>query len=694
MPRRSATPQPSERADAPRDLPRLERHLAAIRAGMAARAPSERRVPSASWWRARVDLSLLDAVLSAYLRASGTRAWARRSTELLGLTTLGAHGPAAPLVAGTPERTALDEVLDGAPWLEWGARGLDELVRDFGIEHDRAALGKFYTPAAFIEHILDHTLGRALETTPIEELKVLEPSCGSGDFAVPLLDRLAAAWVANGSDPLTARRLALERNLFAIDWDPVAVVVTRIRLLAHAIDAYRDAGDLPAPRVLHENALWDAVEAPALGPTTLDLPLDDSSRRGPPRLDDAGGLLASRSPFHVIVGNPPYGGHLEPEEKRWLRSRYRLASGRFDTAALFLERSLELLAKGGHLGFVMPHSLVRSGAYGPARRMLVTRLALTTLADLGNAFPGVAFNTMIFTGTSGRAGSRVEVFRAEDGRLTRTARIPRAFVASHETLPLGVRDDDVELYRAIESRGRPLRSLVRNERGLNLPSRRARLGQDLAGDSVPVVRGRDLTPFGILDPAVLPRVAADDAGSAVLAAPAVGIQNVSNVIEATMLPGGVLPLDTVNVLTPRGDDLDPFYLMALLNSSLLNAYLRDVVISHATLTVHLDDPTLGGLPIVLPPSEAARLDVDRRVRALLGLTGAAPEGEARAALHAELDAAVAAIYGVSPERAARLLPGAGAAAHVPPPRAGRAARTPTRRPPKAPRARSPKPKAR
>ncbi len=680
MPRRSAPTPPSERADAPRDLPRLERHLAAVRAETAAQAPAGRRVPSDAWWRARVDLALLDAVLAAYLRASGTKAWARRSTELLGLTTLTAPGAAAPLVPGTAARAALDEALDGAPWLEWGARGLDELVRDFGIEHERSALGKFYTPPAFIEHILDHTLDRALKTTSIEELRVLEPSCGSGDFAVPLLDRLAAAWVEHGADPLTARRHALERNLFAIDWDPVAVVVTRIRLLAHAIDAYREAGDLPAPRVLHENALWDAVEAPALGPTTLDLPLDDPARPGPPRLDDAGGLLASRSPFHVIVGNPPYGAHLEPGEKRWLRSRYRLASGRFDTAALFVERSLELLAKGGHLGFVMPHSLVRSGAYGAARRMLTTRLALTTLADLGNAFPGVAFNTMIFTGTSGRAGPRVEVFRAGAGRLSRTARLPRAFVAGHETLPLGVREEDVELYRELESRGRPLRTLVRNERGLNLPSRRARLGQDLAGDSVPVVRGRDLTPFGVLDPALLPRVAASAAASALLSAPAVGIQNVSNVIEATMLPSGVLPLDTVNVLTPRSEELDPFYLMALLNSSLLNAYLRDVVISHATLTVHLDDPTLGSLPIALPPDEAARLEVDRRVRALLGLTGAAPEGQARAALRAELDVAVAAVYGVPAERAARLAP----APPSPPPAApaARPART-TRRGPKA-----------
>ncbi|MBK7975229.1 MAG: N-6 DNA methylase [Deltaproteobacteria bacterium] len=692
MPRRSAPPRPSDRDDAPRDLPRLERLLAGIRAETAARAPSGRWIRSPAWWRARVDLALLDAVLAAYLRASGSKGWARRSTELLGLTTLTAPGAPAPLVPGTPERRALDEVLDGAPWLEWGARGLDELVRDFGIEHDRNALGKFYTPQAFIEHILDHTLDRALETTSIEELRVLEPSCGSGDFAVPLLDRLAAAWVEHGADPLTARRHTLERNLFAIDWDPIAVVVTRIRLLAHAIDAYREAGDLPAPRVLHENALWDAVEAPALGPTTLDLPLGERGRRGPPRLDDAGGLLASRSPFHVIVGNPPYGAHLEAGEKRWLRSRYRLASGRFDTAALFAERSLELLAKGGHLGFVMPHSLVRSGAYAPARRMLTTRLALTTLVDLGNAFPGVAFNTMIFTGTSGRAGKRVEVFRAEAGRLTRTARIPRAFVASHETLPLGVREEDVELYAGIEARGQPLRALVRNERGLNLPSRRARLGKHLADDSVPVVRGRDLTPFGIVDPALLPRVAASDAATAVLAAPAIGIQNVSNVIEATMVPSGVLPLDTVNVLTPRDDRIDPFYLMALLNSSLLAAYLRDVVISHATLTVHLDDPTLGSLPIVLPPSDAARLEVDRRVRALLGLTGAAPEGEARAALRAELDAMVAAIYGVSSERAARLLPGA--AAHAPPPRAARGARAGTRHPPNAARAKRPSPKAR
>ncbi len=630
------------------ELARVAATVAGLRAARANRRPGEREIAHGFGNRARADLAILDAILASYLSAVGVPDARRASTELLGLSALEARRDEQPFALDSSERDALDQVLESLPWLERGARGLDELVRDFGTTHDRSAMGKFYTPKPFVTHILDHTLDRALRSVPLEALKVLEPACGSGDFVVPIFERLTAAWIAAGVDPREARRRTLIHNLHAIDWDPVAVVVTRIRLVARVIDARREGGALPQPRIFHENALWDAATPPGPSDESLELPFVDPSRGGTPHLDDGGGLLASRSPFHVIVGNPPYGGSLSELEKRWLRQRYRLARGKIDTAALFLERALELLAPSGYLGFVMPHSLTRSGAYGPARQLLTRRLSLTTLADLGNAFPGISFNTMIVTGTAGKASPRVEVFHTRDGALELRARIPRSFVDRHETLPLGVSEAGVAIFRTMEAHALPLRALARNQRGLNLPKRRQRLGNALAADSVPVVQGRDLTPFAIVDVSALPRVSASDAGNAILREPAIGLQNVSNVIEATWLPSGVLPLDTVNVLTPTDSRVDAFFLMAVLNSSLIHAYFRDVVISHATLTVHLDDPVLGALPIVLPPDERARREIADLARVLLGLAGPAPAGEARSQVLAELDARIAEIYGVAP----------------------------------------------
>ncbi len=656
MPKRSPSPQLDRGPYHARDLDRVEHELARLRGAAAARGPAKRAATSASRWRARVDVALLEALLAGFLRAVGLERVARRGAEILGVASfLGGSAP-APFASGSAERAELERLIEQIPWIEWGARGLDELIQDFGVEHERKALGKFYTPRAFVDHVLDHTLSQALEVHPIGELKVLEPACGSGDFAVPLLERLADAWVANGAEPRQARRLALERNLFAVDRDPVAVVVTRIRLLVHSIDSFRDGGEPPIHRIAQENALWDAVEAPATEPQSLELPLGEKGRDAPLRLDEGGGLIAGHSPFHVIVGNPPYGAQLSVDEKRWLRARYRLARGRTDTAALFLERALEVLAPRGQLGFVMPHSFSRSGAYRAARTMLSERLSITTLADLGNAFPGIAFNTMIVTGTSGRAGKRVELYQARGGLPVRVARVPRTFLLGRDTLPLHVAEDDVAFYSAVEKRGVPLRSVVRNERGHNLSKRRARLIKELIAGGVPVVQGRDLTPYVPIDLATLPRVTAHDADGRALEAPAVAIQNVSNVIEATLLPSGVLPLDTVNVLTPTDERIDPFYLIAVLNSRVIDAYFRDLLISHATLTVHLDDPVLGGLPVIAPPDERTRREIGARVRSLLGLERAVPTGEARRRMIAEIDALVNRAYGVSDERAARLTP--------------------------------------
>ena len=618
------------------------------------------RRPEVTAVEERVDLLLLAALFRSFLEAVGqggrVRAWA-------GFLGFPEDGAAPEELGALAPRSApvLAELLREAPWLQRGAAGLEQLLRRFSDARQRKELGKFYTPENVVAHILDRVLAPALERAEPGELKVLEPSCGAGDFAVPVYDRIVTAWQSRGLPLEEAARLALERNLFAVDRDPISVAVTRVRLAVHSLDAWRDTRSIPTNHVFHEDALWDGLEPPPLQGETLPLPLP-RSRSGALALRNGHGLLATHAPFDVVVGNPPYGAHLEPDEKAWLRRRYALARGRTDTAALFLERGLELLAPGGGMGFVMPHSFSRSGAYRPARDLLVERLRLDSLVDLGDDFPGISFNTMVFTGTAGgtraRAKSRVELLASERGELVVRSRIPRSFLRGRDTLPMHVANEDVAFYLGMEERGLPLRELVRNERGANLARRRERVGHSREDDAVPIVQGRDLEPYAILDPGALPRVDRAPDVVSIGPDPLIGLQNVSNVIEATLIPGGTLPLDTVNLLVIDHEEIDRDYLIAVLNSSVLGAYFRDAVINRATLTLHLDDPVLGGLPIIVPPGRIQR-KVAKRVRRLLGIDGEPEKGDKRQRLIREVDFEINRIYGVDEDRAHRLARGTG-----------------------------------
>jgi len=58
--------------------------------------------------------------------------------------------------------------------------------------------------------------------------------------------------------------------------------------------------------------------------------------------------------FDVIVGNPPYGAKLSKKDQEYLLKAYQ--SGSTETVILFIQKSLNLLKKGGYLGFIIPKS--------------------------------------------------------------------------------------------------------------------------------------------------------------------------------------------------------------------------------------------------------------------------------------------------------------------------------------------------
>jgi hypothetical protein len=116
------------------------------------------------------------------------------------------------------------------------------------------------------------------------------------------------------------------------------------------------------------------------------------------------GDVLARGGFDLVVGNPPWvrAEDLGTRERALLAERYRCwrGTGRGfahspDLAVAFVERSLELLAPGGTLGFLVPAKLA-SSAYGARLRMELTgRCTLDIVADLRHD-PAAAFGATIY----------------------------------------------------------------------------------------------------------------------------------------------------------------------------------------------------------------------------------------------------------------------------------------------------------
>lgn len=216
-----------------------------------------------------------------------------------------------------------------------------EAMADAGVE----ARGAVFTRREVVDFILD-LVGYTTDQS-LHQCRLLEPSAGQGDFLVPAVERLLAAY--RGSDPVADLAGAIR----AVEIHRESVSALRQQL----IGAMTGAGySLATARTLCETWL---VQGDFL-------------------------LLALEGEFTHVVGNPPYlrQEDVAPALMREYRLRYATIFDRADLYVPFFERGLRLLAPGGRLGFICSDRWMKNRYGGPLRELVSRDYHLATLVDM------------------------------------------------------------------------------------------------------------------------------------------------------------------------------------------------------------------------------------------------------------------------------------------------------------------------
>jgi len=186
--------------------------------------------------------------------------------------------------------------------------------------------------------------------------------------------------------------------------------------------------------------------------------------------------------FTVVVGNPPYiriqARQWDEGEKRYLHEQYESSDRNYDAYVLFVERGSDLLAQGGHFGYIVPNKFFQL-AYGEnLRGLLIRQRLLSSIVSFGDnqVFPAQTTYTCLLLL---RQDGQDEFHYYQVGPLSNvTAELP-AILDQLETVPAVQRqrfpiDDfgaapwvfafgvEKELLQKINQRGRPLRDLATN----------------------------------------------------------------------------------------------------------------------------------------------------------------------------------------------------------------------------------------
>ena len=100
--------------------------------------------------------------------------------------------------------------------------------------------------------------------------------------------------------------------------------------------------------------------------------------------------------FDIVIGNPPYGALFNADGLSYLKNRYQSAVWRGESYLMFIEQGIKLLKPNGHLGFIIPDTLLNLGFTQPTREFLLRNSRLQEIVGLpSNVFSGATVDTII-----------------------------------------------------------------------------------------------------------------------------------------------------------------------------------------------------------------------------------------------------------------------------------------------------------
>jgi hypothetical protein len=337
---------------------------------------------------------------------------------------------------------------------------------------DIPAVTQLFTPHWIVRYLVENSLGRlwlrsrpnsqlrehmpyyvedpegqapadSLTVATPEEIKLLDPACGSGHMLTYAFDLLVKVYEEEGHAPSEIPEKILTHNLFGLEICPRAAQLASFALVCKAREQSRRAFRSPVqPQVMclrdvvltpdevkgftdatstrfsqdelaqihqfRENTeTFGALIQPVLNSENLAAlkakigeidPYGDAvveTTRSMLRLVlDQAEMLSQR--YQVVVANPPYmgGRYMEKSLKAWAETCY--PDSKSDTYALFIQKSQMLAVKRGFFALITMQSWMFLQSFGELRQYLFSKCSLTSMFHTGpGVFPDLgAFNVL------------------------------------------------------------------------------------------------------------------------------------------------------------------------------------------------------------------------------------------------------------------------------------------------------------
>jgi hypothetical protein len=291
---------------------------------------------------------------------------------------------------------------------------LDKVINDFENEkfHQKTNnrnLGAIYTPQPLVDHIvlkilklyleeffnlpkfstlasyfkdLQSNLSKndSLRKKLIEKLytiKILDPACGSGRFLISTANTIYKFLkiLNTGLDDYEIRKKIIQNNLYGIDIEKSAYIITKLRLSYWLYS--ENILDLKLPYLTSNNLPLEEIHkiihsfGIKFNLFNLDFLLEFKTEK-----------------FDIILGNPPYVENKKiksAEFKKKLVKRFKSAYRLFDLSIVFIEKALELLKEqDGFLSMITTNKFLAADYGIQIRQLLLSNTELKEIINISS----------------------------------------------------------------------------------------------------------------------------------------------------------------------------------------------------------------------------------------------------------------------------------------------------------------------
>lgn len=259
---------------------------------------------------------------------------------------------------------------------------LGTVQQRLGTTSKRKKQGIYYTPSYIVDYIVQNTLGRLLKEKSSlsgkENLKILDPACGSGSFlikAFEVLDNHLKQEKNQKTDnyifSAIRRYGVLTNNIYGIDLDEQAIEIARLNLILKAL--------------VPKNKLPLLTDHMKVGNSLIDdNKITDKAFNWNKEFPEV--FKGKNLGFDVIIGNPPYVGWSKSKQSRTEKDYYEkrfkeIYSGKNDLFYYFIQQSIELLKQGGKFSFIVSRYFLESIYAKKLRNYILKNTKIISIVD-------------------------------------------------------------------------------------------------------------------------------------------------------------------------------------------------------------------------------------------------------------------------------------------------------------------------